>query len=197
MLFIWLPLISIKFEFNVVYMGTFYFLSAHSAYLFSPRGLFINSFLFSALSKPMPLPKLELIFGHDGSDHGDGTAQIWGFQHPRSLKHFLCLVFQKFFCDMETHRSTLDSLASQCDAATRNAHLDQHSCLVHQTDILVDRASTRTLLMERVVQRWSELAERVLPLHKILAVVGSFSVTAQDHGLSSLVVGHSPGWQQT
>ena len=86
-------------------------------------------------------------------------------------------MFQEFFCDLEVHKAMLDSLASQCDQATQEAHSMQHTRLSNLTHVLADQASLHGQRLERLVRQWSDLVDKLGHLQQFLTEVSGSSLS--------------------
>ncbi|KAL3874929.1 hypothetical protein ACJMK2_037881 [Sinanodonta woodiana] len=73
-----------------------------------------------------------------------------------------------FFGDLEVHRAMLDSLAAQCDRATKQKHLPTHTRLSNLTYVLQDRASLHGQRLDRLVRQWAEIDEKFHQLQRFL-----------------------------
>jgi hypothetical protein len=77
-------------------------------------------------------------------------------------------VFQDFFSDLEVHRAMLDSLVAQCDKATKQKHLPQHTRLSNLTYVLQDKASLHGQRLDRLCRQWAEMEEKFNILQRFL-----------------------------
>ena len=62
----------------------------------------------------------------------------------------------------------LDSLVAQCDKATKQKHLPQHTRLSNLTYVLLDKASLHGQRLERLVKQWAEMEEKFGQLQRSL-----------------------------
>ena len=88
--------------------------------------------------------------------------------HDYRINTNCCCCFQDFFSDLEVHRAMLDSLVAQCDKATKQKHLPQHTRLSNLTYVLQDKASLHGQRLDRLVRQWVELDEKFGQLHRFL-----------------------------
>ena len=88
--------------------------------------------------------------------------------HDYKINTNCCCCFQDFFSDLEVHRAMLDSLVAQCDKATKQKHLPQHTRLSNLTYVLQDKASLHGQRLDRLVRQWVELDEKFGQLHRFL-----------------------------
>lgn len=65
----------------------------------------------------------------------------------------------------------LDSLAVQCDKNTQQKHQAQHSRLINLTYVIQDKASLQGQRLERLVQLWTELDQKLIRMQRFLATV--------------------------
>jgi len=63
----------------------------------------------------------------------------------------------------------LDSLVAQCDKATKQKHLPQHTRLSNLTYVLQDKASLHGQRLDRLTRQWGELEEKFAQLQRFLA----------------------------
>ncbi|KAH3846261.1 hypothetical protein DPMN_088560 [Dreissena polymorpha] len=89
----------------------------------------------------------------------------------RDLEHLKeqLVAHKDFFSDLEVHRAMLDSLVAQCDKATKQKHLPQHTRLSNLTYVLQDKASLHGQRLDRLVRQWGELDEKFGQLQRFLS----------------------------
>lgn len=88
----------------------------------------------------------------------------------RDLDHLKqqLLAHKDFFSDLEVHRAMLDSLVAQCDKATKQKHLPQHTRLSNLTYVLQDKASLYGQRLDRLTRQWAEMDEKFNQLQRFL-----------------------------
>lgn len=62
----------------------------------------------------------------------------------------------------------LDSLVAQCDKATKQKHLPQHTRLSNLTYVLQDKASLHGQRLDRLTRQWAEMEEKFNRLQRFL-----------------------------
>ncbi|BFZ12496.1 hypothetical protein BsWGS_15534 [Bradybaena similaris] len=94
-----------------------------------------------------------------------------------------------FFSDIEKHKATLDSLASNCDPSTRIQFQQQHASLSTRILVLVDQASLHGHRLERLTHQWADLEEKYTMLQEVLlSLEAQMPKSVEIDGMKSLAV---------
>ncbi|XP_048737335.2 nesprin-1-like isoform X3 [Ostrea edulis] len=75
---------------------------------------------------------------------------------------------QEFFSDLEEHRAMLDNLAAQTNQSVRHKHINTHSRLNNQTQVLLDKASLFGQKLLRTAREWTEIHQNYQKLHQFM-----------------------------